>query len=70
MKADGSCPVDYSIRCYNCEKPLRDVDGTDIEDIHTDSEGEDVCEACCDVCESERKELKRKYPDRPELWTI
>lgn len=46
MKADGSCPVDYSIRCYNCEKPLRSVDGTDIEDIHSDEDGEDICEAC------------------------
>lgn len=56
MKADGAVNVDYSILCNNCEKPLRAVDGTDIEEIHTDSEGEDVCESCCDVCGNKKDE--------------
>lgn len=40
------------IRCHECGALLR-VDGVDLTEIHTDSEGEDVCENCCDVCAAE-----------------
>jgi hypothetical protein len=41
---------DYTILCSYCGCLLRDVDGADIEEIHTASDGADVCETCCDVC--------------------
>lgn len=39
-----------AIQCYECGKALRTALGVDIADIHTSSDGEDVCEACCDEC--------------------
>lgn len=42
---------DYpAIYCYECRKQLRTVSGVELEDIHTSRRGEDVCGACCDVC--------------------
>ena len=38
--------VDFSIRCYGCDKLLRTVAGVDIEDIFDDEDGEDICEEC------------------------
>lgn len=47
---------DYpAIYCYFCRKQLRTVESIELEDIHTHSNGEDVCEACCDACAKERK---------------
>ena len=36
-----ACGKEY-YRCHTCGKLT--------DDPHTNSEGEDVCEACCDVC--------------------
>ena len=59
MKANGAVHLDYSIVCYECGKLLRTVGGKDLEEIHTDSEGEDVCADCCDVC---------KYVEAHNVW--
>ena len=42
--------MDQTISCAECGKTLRSTDGKDLEDIHTSSDGEDVCGECCDVC--------------------
>lgn len=42
--------MNQTILCAECLKILRNADGKDLEDIHTSSDGEDVCEECCDVC--------------------
>jgi len=42
----GMVDVDYSILCYNCNKLLREIDGTDVEDIYDDEKGEDICHEC------------------------
>ena len=41
---------DYTIVCEICGRLLRDVDGNDVADIHTNSDGWDVCVNCCDSC--------------------
>ena len=50
MLPSGAVHLDYSIQCYECEKQLRTIAGVDIAEIHTNSDGEDVCADCCDVC--------------------
>lgn len=37
--------------CYTCGKPF----GSNV--LHVNSEGEDVCADCCDVCHEEDKHL-------------
>lgn len=53
MLPSGAVHTDYSIKCYECENLLRAIDGKDIAEIHTNSDGEDVCWACCDICDDE-----------------
>jgi hypothetical protein len=45
--------IDGSIYCYECSKQLRLPNWKELEDIHTNSKNEDVCENCCDICNGE-----------------
>ena len=50
---DEDMTTGLEVKCADCNKILRTADGKDVEDIHTASDLEDVCESCCDVCSAE-----------------
>lgn len=58
-RIQGARPVVVQMTCYECGREFGR-----FEDVHTNSAGEDVCAACCDVCEAEER-----VDDDDECWT-